>query len=310
MKQLQDFGLIKVIPGNNGGRFPFCNTLLIDDNVKAVVDPGAGLEILQEINESRHIDLVFDTHVHFDHIVYNYVFNQSRIMVNEHEAIYFQDRREFLKMTGVFEAMGEAWADKWLELIKQPNSPKSPFTPTYRHEWHLSLARLGGTYRWGETIDFGHTKMEIVAAPGHSKGFSVMYFPDQGIVYCGDIDLTKHGPWCEDADQFIASAHRVAELDADIFITSHQRGLVTKAEFAAELERYLEVIPQRDHQILNCIKEPMSLEDIVRIGLVYGSRIFTDEFLYCWEWAVIKEHLNRLVNQGLVIFDHGKYRRT
>lgn len=75
MDRSKDFGRIKVISGDNGGRFPYCNTLFIDDSIQTIIDPGAGLLKLQEINQSKSIDLVLNTHVHFDHIVYNYVFD-------------------------------------------------------------------------------------------------------------------------------------------------------------------------------------------------------------------------------------------
>jgi hydroxyacylglutathione hydrolase len=305
----KDFGRIKVISGDNGGRFPYCNTLYIDDAVQTIIDPGAGLHQLQEINQRKSIDLVLNTHVHFDHIVYNYVFDQARIMVNELEAIYFRDPREFVRASAVAEALGEEWINIWPERIRQPNGPQSPYTPFFRHDWHLSLARLDGTYRWGEVFDLGHTKMEVIAAPGHSPGFSVMYFPQEGIVYCGDIDLTSFGPLCQDSDQFIESAHRVANLDADIFITSHESGVVSKSEFVSRLDKYLDVLVIRDQKLLDNLVAPITFEEIVKMGIFYGPRIFKDQFLYCWEWAMAKEHLRRLIKQGLVVSENGKCMR-
>lgn len=305
-----DFGRIKVIAGENGGRFPYCNTLLIDDTIKAIIDPGAGLHKLQEINRSRHVDAVFNTHVHFDHIVYNYLFDQAAINVNELEAIYFKDPGEFVKATGVAEALGEEWISEWQERIRQPDSQQSLYTPAYRHEWQLSLARLDGTYRWGDTIDFGHTKMEVISAPGHSPGFSVMYFPQEGIVYSGDIDLTSFGPWCHDSEQFVNSANQVADLEADIFITSHESGIVSKSEFTARLGKYLDVLDIRDSKLLKALERPSGFEEIVRMGTFYGPKIFKDQFMYCWEWAMTKEHLQRLIKQGRVVNEKGKYTRS
>lgn len=309
MNKLKDFGYIKMIPGGNGGRFPYCNTLFIDDSVQAIIDPGAGLHKLQEINRQNHIDMVLNTHVHFDHIVYNYVFNQAKIMVNEPESIYFIDRREFVKELGAVEALGEAWINKWLERIAMPDGPQTPYTPGYRHEWHLSLARLDGTYQWGDVLDFGHTKMEVIAAPGHSPGFSVMYFPQEGIVYCTDIDLTSFGPWCHDSEKFIESAYRVANLDADIFITGHESGIVSKADFNARLDQYLDILLIKDKMLLNKMMKPVNFEEIVRMSIFYGPKIFEDEFMYSWEWSMDKMHLQRLIKQGLVVFENGKYLR-
>lgn len=310
MKPGATLGRIKVIPGDNAGRFPFCNSLWIDDEVQVIVDPGAGLYKLQAINNAHRIDLVLNTHVHFDHIVYNYLFDQAKIMVNQPESIYFHDRRAFLQATSVVDALGEGWVTNWIAAIKQPDYPQSPYTPAYRHEWQLSLARLDGTYTGEDSFDFGHVKMEIIPAPGHSPGYCVLYFPDEGVVYCGDIDLTKYGPWCYNSDQFIISARRVAELNADTFVTGHEEGVVTKAEFNDRLDEYLGIIYQRDTKLLNALNRPMSFKEIVQKGLFYGPRIFADDFLYCWEWAMDKEHINRLVDQDLVVRNQDKYFRA
>ena len=309
MDTLKDFGNIKLVYGEKGGRFPYCNTIFIDDSVQAIIDPGAGLYRLQEINRQNQIQMVFNTHVHFDHIAYNYVFDRAKIMVNELEAIYMKDPREFVRASGTVEALGEEWVEQWLERIARPDSPQSPYTPAYRHEWHLSMGRMDETYRWGDVFDFGHTRMEVIAAPGHTAGFSVMYFPEQGIVYCSDIDLTAFGPLCEDSEQFITSAREVARLDADTFITGHETGYVSGTEFNARLDQYLDVLRLRDKRLLKKLVQPLAFEEIVKMGVFYGPRISEDEFMYIWEWNMDKQHLQRLITQDLVALEKGKYTR-
>ena len=120
-------------------------------------------------------------------------------------------------------------------------TPDSPYSPQNRHEWWLSTARLHGTYKWGDIIDFGHTKMRIIAAPGHSAGFCCLHFPELGVVYTGDIDLTAFGPWYFGADGdigcFIDSALSLPKLDADTFITGHEEGILSRPAFIAKLAR-------------------------------------------------------------------------
>ena len=305
---IQDLGHIKVILGENGGRFPFCNSILIDDSVQAVIDPGAGLQQLRAINENNNIEIVFNTHVHFDHIVFNYVFDQSRIMVNEKESIYFTDRRKFIEDFGANQVWGDEWVSQWLEQTRRPEGLNSK-TLAHRHEWYLSMARLDGTYRWGDVFDFGQVRMEVIPAPGHSPGFNVMYFPLQGVVYCSDIDLTAFGPWGEDYDQFIASARRIAQLDADTFVTGHESGIVSKNDFITRLDQYLEGIDRRDKVLLGKLSRPKTQDEIIKDGTFYGPRIFKDEFVYCWEWYIVRQHLQRLLKQGLVKIENGHYVR-
>ncbi len=308
MNGQKDLGHIKVILGENGGRFPFCNSILIDDSIKTVIDPGAGLQPLRAINESKDIEFVFNTHVHFDHIVFNYVFDHSRIMVNEQESIYFKDRRKFIEDFGANQVWGDEWVSQWLEKTTQPEGLHSK-TITYRHEWYLSMARLDGTYSWGDVFDFGQVRMEVIPAPGHSSGFNVMYFPLQGVVYCSDIDLTTFGPWGEDYDQFVASARRIAQLDADTFVTGHESGIVSKNEFISRLDQYLEGINRRDQILLGKLSRPKTLNEIIKEGTFYGYRIFKDDFVYCWEWYMVRQHLQRLLKQGMVTFENGSYVR-
>jgi len=148
------FGKIKIIPGEREGRFPFCNTLLIDDRVKVIVDPGAGRDRLAEVRNSVHVDMVINTHYHFDHIAYNYLFDQSQIYINDHEGGCFLDPAEVVRRNGMADIYGEEWITDWLERISREDTPQSPYSPQNRHEWVLSTARLDGTYRWGEVFDF------------------------------------------------------------------------------------------------------------------------------------------------------------
>ena len=80
------FGPIRVIPGEDRCRFPYCTSLFIDDEVKVLIDPGAGLKTLTTLKQETSIDLVINTHYHFDHIAYNYLFDQARLLINEKEA--------------------------------------------------------------------------------------------------------------------------------------------------------------------------------------------------------------------------------
>ncbi|TFG38035.1 MAG: MBL fold metallo-hydrolase, partial [Syntrophobacterales bacterium] len=66
------FGPISIVPGENGSTFPFCTSIFIDDDTKVLIDPGAGLNPLGDLKGRERIDMVINTHYHFDHIAYNY----------------------------------------------------------------------------------------------------------------------------------------------------------------------------------------------------------------------------------------------
>lgn len=307
------FGKIEWIQGQNKGHFPFCNTLLIQDGIKVVIDPGAGLELMTQVRDHVNVDLVINTHFHFDHIAYNYLFRQSRIYLNEIEGECFQDRRKILNRLGMTDFYGDEWAQGWLDRISRPDSVQSPYSPQNRHEWWLSTERLDGTYGWGGMMDFGATKMEIIGTPGHSAGICCLHFPDEGVLYTGDIDLTSFGPWYFGADGdmelFIHSAETIAQLNAETYITGHEAGIVRRSDFQAGLKRYLEIIDRRDETILNALAEPRPLTDICSMGLIYGKKFLIDEWVRAWDAHAVQKHLDHLIKRGMIKCSDGIYIR-
>ncbi|MGE5544911.1 MAG: MBL fold metallo-hydrolase [Bacillota bacterium] len=298
------YGKIMVVPGENGSRFPFNSSILIVDEVCTIVDPGAGKKTILDLKSRFNIELVLNTHYHFDHIAYNYMFPEARLLINEIDSPCFVDKKELARRLGMVDCFGEEWTDGWLERIKEPNTAQSPYSPQNRHEWWLSTARLDGTYQWGDTFDFGTTKMTVVGAPGHTGGFSCFYFPEQGLVYTGDIDLTAFGPWYagrdSDIDAFINSARNLGELDADAFVTGHELGTLTKKEFKQKLELYLGIIDHRDELILSALSIPHTLHELTELGMFYGRRFLVDDWIMAWEQMQVRKHLERLLRQGMI----------
>ena len=299
------FGPVRVIPGHRGSRFPACTSIFIDDDVKVLVDPGAGPGPLGELTRRERIDIVINTHYHFDHIAYNYLFDGAKILLNEKEAQCFKRREHIGSLLGMEEVYGRDWVAGWLSRISRPDTAPSPFSPQNNHRWWLSTARLDGTYAWDEVLDFGRVTVHAVGAPGHSAGFTCLHFPREGIVYTGDLDLTDFGPWYGgtdgDIDLFIDSARKVAALDAHTFITGHEKGIVSREEFATGLDVFLSIIEKRDALILGELSRPRTLRELSEMGLIYDRKFLIDEWIFMWNEIMVKKHLSRLVRNGLVV---------
>jgi hydroxyacylglutathione hydrolase len=101
------FGSIRVIPGEGGSRFPYCTSLFIDDDVKVLIDPGAGLKSLNALKQDACVDIVVNTHYHYDHISCNHLFEESRIIINEEEAQCYRDRKFLAMNLGMEEVYGQ-----------------------------------------------------------------------------------------------------------------------------------------------------------------------------------------------------------
>lgn len=305
------FGPIRIIPGEDRCRFPHCTSLFIDDEIKVVIDPGAGLKTLTALKQETSVDMVINTHYHYDHIAYNYLFDQARITINEQEAPCLRERRNLGALLGMDEVYGPDWVDGWIARIADPTTEQSPFSPQNRHEWWQSTSRATEEYRWGDVLDFGKTRMEIIGAPGHSRGFSCLLFPDQGVMYVADIDLTSFGPWYAgsdgDIDLFISSCERLKTIDCEYFITGHERGVLERKDFLTGLAKFIEIIDERDRKILSLLTKPLSLPEIVDHGLIYGSKYHVDAWVYMWEFITIKKHVRRLLDQGQINDLGGKF---
>jgi hydroxyacylglutathione hydrolase len=309
-----DFGPVKVISGENRSRFPYSNTIFIDDDVKAVIDTGAGHGALKELRQNNKIDLVINTHYHFDHIAYNYLFEDSKILVNDREADCYRDRRFIGQYLGMAEFYGEQWVDDWIGRIADPETEQSPYSPQNNHKWYLATARIDEEYSWNDVLDFGKTKMQVIGAPGHSEGFCCMFFPDYGIAYVGDIDLTSFGPWYGgtdgDIDLFINSCREIEKLDARIFITGHEMGILEKDDFKAGLDTFVKVIDKRESQILSQLIEPKTLRELGDMGLIYGKKFHVDAWVAMWNYLMTKKHVDRLVRNGELLQVADKFVRN
>ena len=69
------FGHLVFVPGKNKGRYPFSNSLYIDDERKAVIDTACDESILRDLAEERGLDIIINTHYHEDHFTLNYLFS-------------------------------------------------------------------------------------------------------------------------------------------------------------------------------------------------------------------------------------------
>lgn len=306
---------VRVVRGEENGRFPYCNTVLITDEVNAIIDPGAGERTLEKVLKNNRVDLVINTHYHFDHIRFNYLFGDAEIHLNRYDAPCFKSLDVLAERLGILEVYGIRAVKKWKRTISRESREPLGSTPKDRHEWILSTSRLDGEYEDGRVFDFGATKARVIHTPGHTAGFCCFYFPNEKMVYAADIDLTSFGPWYGGSDGniqlFLDSMEKVSKLDADIYVTGHEIGIVKKPEFLTRLEKFKSKIFERDTDILGFLrrrKNGAALTDITSEGLIYSREFLVDEWIYMWERIMVRKHLERLEGLGLVCLEGNKYR--
>jgi hydroxyacylglutathione hydrolase len=290
------FGSILFIPGSGGARYPHCNSLFIDDEVKVLIDPGSDEACLRDLASRRRVDVLLDTHYHEDHTAFNHLFPDAALWVHEAEAPCHRSYQTFLEYYGLQES---PYRKEWDEFLLG--------------KFHFRERIPARELKDGDILDFGRTRAQVVYTPGHTIGHICLFFPDEGILFLADYDLTPFGPWygdsCSDIGQTIDSMNRLLGIPAGIYITGHQLGIVEKG-FKGLAEAYLDVIGQREVKLLEFLASPRTLDEIVNRWIIYGRERKPRYFFELGEREMMRKHLERLVAEGRLKTKAGRYSRS
>jgi glyoxylase-like metal-dependent hydrolase (beta-lactamase superfamily II) len=161
-----------------------------------------------------------------------------------------------------------------------------------------------------ETISLGTVTVEVISTPGHTPGHLSFFFREPEVLFLGDYDLTRFGPWYGDVyssiQETISSLERLRNISAQVWLTSHETGIFEQ-EPGKFWDQYLNVITERENKLLKLLDEPQTFEDIVGAWIIYGKPREPKEFFESGERAHMKKHLEKLVNQSVVATEGGKY---
>ncbi len=279
-------GCIKFI---KGGSYPHCHTVFIDSSSPCLIDASSKKDMLKKIKSETEIKVIITSHGHEDHMMYNYLFPDSQLWVHEGDAPVFRDIRNLIALYDLNETEKALWKE-FLENVCH-YMPREP-------------DRL---LKDGDILDFGETHAEVIHTPGHTPGHCCLLFPKESILYLADLDLVDAGPYYgdvnSDLDQVITSLNRVQEINADIYLTAHGKGIYNGNPM--HIKKYLDKIWERERKLLKLLrKSPLSLEQITREGIIYGKKHKTIQGLWdlsLSEKNMIKKHLDKLMRQGRII---------
>ena len=293
---------IKLVRPEAKPMFPYSNSLFIDDEVKIVIDAGAGGRAYAQIPLDE-INLLLLTHHHFDHVNGVSFFPKARKMVGEEELWAFADEYKYSLSMGLHrweELMGSPREHTWERETNLPDDV--PAKPGF-----MPLA-IDGVFKDGDIFDAGETTFAAIHTPGHSPGHYSFFFPQESILFAGDLDVTSRGPWyggefC-DLDDVIMSINKLISLKPRILVSSHRRVIDSRVE---ELMRaYLDIALQREERVLNYLAEPRTIDDITNQGIINEWEQITQYTIF-WHKMMIVKHLNRLIKNGQVMKNDGKY---
>lgn len=285
---------IKIIFTEDG--FTACNCLVVEDDVKLIIDSGAG-RILSEIDTCA-IDILVNSHRHLDHIWGNEKMANARVLAHPLEREAMQDPYKITAIDGWNELMD---ADLYEQV-----SDLGDLSQKIQNSW-----KVDGAIEEGQIIDCGSTKIEVMLTPGHTSGHCSFFFPENNLVFLADICLSAVGPWYgeeqSDIDAFVASIDRIIALKPETIVTGHRTAVVDK-NIEKILTEYRDRIFKREERILDCVRaKPLSIDQLAERNLIYPDHPTT--FVLYWEKSMIRKHLDRLIARRIVErLKDGRYR--
>jgi len=174
-------------------------------------------------------------------------------------------------------------------------------------QFNFRPRRPHGFLYGGQQISLGDLNVDVIATPGHTPGHLAFFFQEPAVLFLGDYDLTRFGPWYGDVhsniEETIASLERLKRIPARVLLTSHETGIFEQPS-DAPWEQYELVIHAREVKIQQALNRPKSLEEIVNLYLIYGRPREPLAFYEFCERALVTKHIERLEERGLVLREH------
>ncbi|UCE52603.1 MAG: MBL fold metallo-hydrolase [Desulfobacterales bacterium] len=282
-----------------GGKYPQSNSVLIDDDIRTIIDPACDEEKLLKIHGERPIEVIINSHGHEDHFLYNSRFPDAQLWVHELDANAFRDINAFFNQffhpEEVDEKTEAEWSTFFADVVKyQPREPDRLLEDE-------------------EILDFGETRVHVLHTPGHSPGHLSFHFAEEKVLFLADLDLVKFGPYYGDKassiDDTIRSLHRLAKIEVDVYLVSHGKDGILDGD-PEHIHRYLDVIYKREEKLLDLLASgPKSLEEVTAEGIIYGGRSLSEG---AWELSMsertmMHKHLQRLDHKRTVKEENGFY---
>ncbi len=290
----RSFGPVRFLPGDNRGRYPFCHSLYLEGE-GILIDPASSRERLLRLRAEEGVTAVWLSHWHEDHFMHLDLFEDLPFRISERDAPPLADLRLFMDWYGLDAAERLFW-EPWL-----------------REQFHFRPRKPAGFLDAGQTLRLKGLSVEVIATPGHTPGHLAFFFPEQGVLFAGDYDLSRFGPWYGDLyseiEETKTSIDRLQGIGARVVLTGHETGVFENPP--AELWRqYREVISQREEKLLALLETPRTFSEVVGAWIVYGKPREPKEFFGFGERVHMKKHLEQLLRRGRIVFGEGKYRKS
>jgi glyoxylase-like metal-dependent hydrolase (beta-lactamase superfamily II) len=277
-------GRVEILFGEGGGKYPDGNTVHVHGTETSVLIDAA-LSIANA-ETPPPIDQILLTHCHEDHLPGVSRYPSTPVAAHERDVAALHSLDGLLAIYGL------------------PAEAAAAFAPALVDTYHYRPRPDAAAFADGTCWDVGGSTITAIHTPGHTGGHTCFLVEPEGVLVLGDIDLTGFGPYYGDAasdlDEFVASLAKVREIDAAWYVTYHHKGVFTeRSEFVAALDAFAAVIDRREAAMVEFLREPRTLGDMVRHRFVYRAHVELPWLDSCERYTAI-DHLARLQRQGAV----------
>jgi glyoxylase-like metal-dependent hydrolase (beta-lactamase superfamily II) len=289
------FGPVRFLPVPNRGKYPHCHSVYVE-GAGLLIDPGADRERLRRLRSEDGVAEVWLTHWHEDHIMYLDLFDDLPVFVGEPDALPLSGLETFLDAYGMDIEEDRA---HWRSILTK--------------DFHFKPRNPKGFLRDGDILHLDGVTVDVIGTPGHTPGHLSFFFREPRVLFIGDYDLFKFGPWYGDMEssieQTITSVNRLRSYPAKVWLTGHETG-VFEQDPGETWDQYLNVISMREDKLFAFLEQPRTLEEIVGAWIVYGKPREPKALFEFGERALMKKHLKRLLDQGRIFAaENGYYSR-
>lgn len=276
---------VSVLQGVERGVYPSGNSVIVRGSAESlIVDPS--VTVVAMGGAPVEVDLVVNSHSHEDHLPGNGLFSDARIHIHEDDLPGAQSLEGLLDVFGFDEKTRAEQAVSFVEELHYvPRPDASGFSD-------------------GHVFDLGGARVEAMHLPGHTRGHSGFHI-DGGVFFLSDIDLSGFGPYYgdvwSDLDQFEESLIKVRDVEADWYVTFHQKGVIEgRGLFLEMLDKFHSVIARRHGEMLEFLAEPHTVDDMRARRFVYRPHVDIP-FVETVERRTADLHVARMLSRGEAI---------